>query len=360
MNDSPFGRDFAHSRDLFLQAARTAGAKIESYGHPERGPLGETLSTEVAWIGPPDADKVLVLVSGTHGVEGFCGSGAQVDWLRRDEAKRLPKNCAAMLVHAINPHGFAWLRRVTPENIDLNRNWVDFSQPLPGRPDYDEIAASLCPPRWDDETRAQSMLALQGFIARRGFPAFVEAVSGGQYQHADGLFFGGTEPSFARRNLQSIFSDFLGRAHRIALIDYHSGLGALGVGELMTTASTDSEEYQRARSWYGTSVTPVGTRESASAAVGGDWVGAAPKLLPHAKVTAVAIEFGTVAPLQVLEALRADNWLHKHADATQSWPGPIKNAMRDAFYVDTDTWRGMILGQSLLVSRQAMAGLQAS
>jgi hypothetical protein len=296
------------------------------------------------------------MVSGTHGVEGFCGSGAQVDWLRRGEANQL-KGRAAMLVHAINPHGFAWLRRVTHENVDLNRNWVDFSQSLPRRSDYDEIAASLCPPRWDDDARATSMKSLQGFIARRGFAAFVEAVSGGQYHHPDGLFFGGTQPTFARRTLESIFSNFLGKARQIGIIDYHSGLGPLGFGELMTTAPTSSEEFARATSWYGKSVTPVGSRDSSSAAIGGDWVGAAPKLLPHAKVTAIAIEFGTVPPLEVLQALRADNWLHIHADAGKAWPGAIKSAIRDAFYIDSDVWRGMVLGQSWQVCRQAMGGL---
>jgi hypothetical protein len=359
MNDSPFGHDFADSRDRFVKSARDAGARTESYSYPERGPLGEALSTEVAWIGPSDATNVLVMVSGTHGVEGFCGSGAQVDWLRRGEAKRLSKNSAAMLVHALNPYGFAWLRRVTHENVDLNRNWVDFSQPLARRLAYDEIAASLCPSQWDDDSRARNMHSLQGFIAKWGFPAFVEAVSGGQYHHPDGLFFGGTEPTVARRTFESIFSDFLSRAHHIGIIDYHSGLGPLGFGELMTSASTDSEEYTRAKSWYGTCVTPVGSRESASATIGGDWIGAASRLLPHATVTAIAIEFGTVAPLEVLDALRADNWLHRHADASKSWPGRIKNAMRDAFYVDSDVWRGMVLGQSLRVCRHAIGGLEA-
>lgn len=60
MIDSPFGQDFSDSRELFVQSARAAGARIESYGYPERGPLGERLSTEVAWIGPSDAVNVLV------------------------------------------------------------------------------------------------------------------------------------------------------------------------------------------------------------------------------------------------------------------------------------------------------------
>lgn len=106
MTESPFSQDFVSARTLFRKAAATAGAQLESHSYPIPGPRGEDLSTEVAWIGPPDAKKVLVTVSGTHGVEGFCGSAAQVDWLNRGEAARLPASTAAMLVHAINPFGF--------------------------------------------------------------------------------------------------------------------------------------------------------------------------------------------------------------------------------------------------------------
>ena len=84
----------------------------------------------------------------------------------------------------------------------------------------------------------------------------------------------------------------------------------------------------------------------------------AASLVPHATVTAIAIEFGTVDALQVLDALRADNWLHAHGDPLASWPGPIKEQIRSAFYVDSDVWRGMVLGQSLATTRQAIAGLQ--
>ena len=74
---------------------------------------------------------LLVTISATHGVEGFCGSGAQVDWLTLGGPEQLPAGVAALMVHAINPHGFAWLRRVTEEGVDLNRNFVDFTAPLP-------------------------------------------------------------------------------------------------------------------------------------------------------------------------------------------------------------------------------------
>jgi hypothetical protein len=126
----------------------------------------------------------------------------------------------------------------------------------------------------------------------------------------------------------------------------------------MTTARQGSELHRRAQSWYGAAVIPVGSEDSASAQIGGDWIGAVPKLLAHATVTAIAIEFGTVPPLQVLNALRADNWLHAHGDPKVSWPGPIKSDLLGAFCLADDVWRGMVLGQSLAVARQAVAGLQ--
>ena len=84
-------------------------------------------------------------ISSTHGVEGYCGSGFQVDWLASVGAAGLPKDTAALMVHAINPYGFAWTRRVTEEGNDLNRNYVDHSKPYPVNEGYLEIADYLIP-----------------------------------------------------------------------------------------------------------------------------------------------------------------------------------------------------------------------
>src|ERR1700722_586865 len=140
-----FSDTYQQARDKFLDAASGAAGEPEKFWHPEVGPDGSQLSTDVAWLGPRDAERVLVLISATHGVEGFAGSGAQVDWLARGEAARLPPGVAALLIHAINPYGFAWLGRGTHENVDLNRNWVDFNEPLPENTAYDALADAIWP-----------------------------------------------------------------------------------------------------------------------------------------------------------------------------------------------------------------------
>ncbi|MFM8989295.1 MAG: DUF2817 domain-containing protein, partial [Alphaproteobacteria bacterium] len=114
-----------------LAAAAAAGAAIETHPHPLRGPAGERLFCDVARLGPARAARALVTMSATHGVEGHCGSGAQVATLREGLLRDLPRDTCAVAIHAINPHGFAWSRRVTEDNVDLNRNFVDHAQPYP-------------------------------------------------------------------------------------------------------------------------------------------------------------------------------------------------------------------------------------
>lgn len=357
---SPFSATYAEAREKFHAAATAAGASLSEYAHPERGPDGGDLSTDVAWIGPADARAVFVTVSATHGVEGHCGSGAQVDWLRRGEAARLPPGMAALLIHAINPYGFAWSRRVTHENVDLNRNFVDFAQPLPANPEYARLHPAVKPATWDDASRAASRAELLGYARQHSWPALAQAMSGGQYDHPDGIFYGGASETWSRRTLTAIFRERLSAASDVGIIDYHTGLGPEGFAEQIVSAAPGTDEFRRARAWHGLAAISMTSGQSVSAKLAGDWLDAAPRLMPHARVTGIALEYGTVESAEVLEALRADNWLHAHGDPASPQGQAIKAQVRAAFYGDNDVWRGMVLGQSLIAARQSVAGLAAA
>lgn len=354
-----FSASYDEARAKFLGAAKVAGGRLDRIGHPERGPEGQELSTDIAWFGPADAERVLVMISGTHGVEGYCGSGAQVDWLLRGEAAQVPAGTAVMMIHAINPFGFAWNRRVTEDNVDLNRNWIDFDKPLPKNPAYAELSAHICPQAWDDAARQQSDAVLLGYAQKHGMPALQQALSGGQYTHPKGVFFGGVKPTWSRRMQTEIFRTRLARARRIAIIDYHTGLGPWGFAEQIAPVPRNDPAFTRAAQWFGTSVTSPSGGTSTSADITGDGLSAAASVLPHAEVTGIALEVGTLALLDVLLALRSDAWLHAYGDVRSAEGRAIKKRMRDAFYGDADDWKGMVAGQSLLACRQALSGLQA-
>jgi hypothetical protein len=348
---SPFSAAYPEARAKFLAAAKAAGAALDRITNPNLGPDGGDLSTDVAWIGPREASRVLVLLSGTHGVEGFCGSGAQVDWLTRGEHALMGPDTAALLVHAVNPYGFAWLRRVTEENVDLNRNWVDFN------PGYEDLSEALCPSDWSEQTQSQTKAQLIGWARDHGFPQLQQAATGGQYRHPHGVFYGGEGPTWARRTQTAIYESYLGKAARVAIIDYHTGLGDWGFGEHIISARKSDALYRRALSWYGAGITSHLEGTSTSAVMTGDGLDAAPVLLADAEVTGMALEFGTQPGAVVLDALRADAWLHRHGDVQGPQAQLIKRQIRDAFYGDAEDWKGMILGQSLTACRNALAGL---
>jgi Protein of unknown function (DUF2817) len=355
-----FSANYPEARAKFLAAAGNAGATPERITHPEKGPDGGDLSTDIAWLGPRDAEQVLVMISATHGVEGFCGSGAQVDWLRRGEASRLGAGAAVLMIHAINPYGFAWLRRVTNENVDLNRNWIDFGAPLPANSGYDELSKAIGPSEWTPAVQEATAKVLGAYLARNGAAALQQALSGGQYHHPKGVFYGGARPTWSRRTQTAIFKDWLAGARKVAVLDYHTGLGPWGYGEQIVTDRRSEPGFHRAAAWYGAAVTSPNDGTSTSAPISGDGLAAAPRILAHAEVTGMALEVGTQSLAEVFLALRADAWLHAHGDPLASdQAAAIKAQMRDAFYGDADDWKGMVAGQSLIACRQALAGLQS-
>jgi len=145
MNTPLFSTTYREARAHFLAAASACGAQVHSHTLPIPGAQGETLAMDVAIHGPADASKVLMTTSAVHGIEGFCGSAIQTGLLH-DLA--LAPDVAVVHVHAVNPHGFSHVRRVNEDNVDLNRNFIDFSQPLPVNADYADIHALLLPAHW--------------------------------------------------------------------------------------------------------------------------------------------------------------------------------------------------------------------
>ena len=141
-------------RDV-LAAATRAGAEVTSFPHPESGREGEELAIDVIEVGPDDAGSVVVIVSGTHGVEGYAGSALQHWWLDERSAT-MPEGVRVVIVHALNPVGFSWVRRVNEDNVDLNRNFVDWSKPPPTNDGYREIADLLVPADWSEGSQSRN------------------------------------------------------------------------------------------------------------------------------------------------------------------------------------------------------------
>jgi hypothetical protein len=358
-----FSGSYAEARQKFLEAAAGAGLAVEAKPHPLPGLHAEALAMDVARDGPPGASRLLILSSACHGVEGYCGSGVQVAALRDAawRARAAAADVAVLYIHALNPYGFSHMRRTTQENVDLNRNFHDFSAPLPVNADYRELQPLLVPRDWPpDEANVR---AIADYIARRGEKAYQSAVTRGQYEFPDGLFYGGRAPTWSNGAVREVLQAHGQRAGRIAWIDFHTGLGPSGVGERIYAGRDDAQASARAKQWWGgegrTPVTSIYDGSSTSAFLTGMMWTSIYEECPQAEYTGMALEYGTVPVLDTLQALRAEQWLNAHPDAPAPLAGAIRAQVMRAFYTDTDGWREQIVAQARESLFQAVDGLGA-
>lgn len=254
MAGNPFSDSYGQARARFLAACEAAGARVQSHENRNaRGPKGERLYLDAALFGDQRAHSVLLNTSGTHGAEGYVGSAAQLAWIEHGGPASLPPGIAVLMIHAVNPFGFAHGLRCTEDNVDINRNWIDHTVPAPENPLYAELHPLLCVDRIDDDTLGAAADAVAALADRHGQWTVDDALSRGQYQFSDGYYYGGTSPAWPQRMVAAVASRGLRQAWRVAVIDWHSG--PIGDGELIYLCYDDrnSDAFRRAASWWGSS-----------------------------------------------------------------------------------------------------------
>ncbi len=356
-----FASSYTDARKHFRAAVSRLGLSGDSITLPGwQGASGEALTMDWARLGPPDAERLLILTSGTHGIEGYCGSGCQVALLHDPsflDAARASE-LAVLLIHAVNPYGFSHSRRVNEDNVDLNRNFRDFREPLPECAAYAALHPLLLPASWPPP--ADNTAQLGAYVAAQGQAAFQAALSGGQYAFPRGLFYGGHEACWSNRALRAILREQAGACARLCWIDIHSGLGPRGHGELIHAGRDDPSDLARARTCWGDGVTSFHDGSSTSARVSGIVTGAAFDECPGTEITAIGLEYGTLPLAEVFTALRGDHWLHEHPEAPPALREAIRTAMRRAFYDEADDWIIAVVEQAQERSLQALAYLHKS
>jgi hypothetical protein len=187
--------------------------------------------------------------------------------------------------------------------------------------------------------------------------AFQAAISKGQHEFPEGLFFGGQAPTWSNLTLRKVLQKYGQACKKLAWIDLHTGLGPSGVGERIFACADDAAAYARAKAWWGPGITSIYDGSSTSPLLTGLMWLSAYQECPQAEYTGIAMEYGTQPTDQVMHALRGDQWLQLHPEAPDAQRTQIKEALMDAFYVDTPDWRKQIVTQAMDAMHQAAAGL---
>ncbi|KAF0689533.1 Aste57867_19036 [Aphanomyces stellatus] len=349
-----FSESYYDARALFRASARAANAQLHAIPYPIES---MDLTIDVA-IQPGTSPSSLVIhLSGTHGVEGFAGSAIQSALLSNASFTSAAHDPTIVFVHAVNPFGFAKLRRFNEHNVDLNRNHLtpeEFAAARardPNHAGYVDISHMLNPSVADDVSFWTSALYS---IAKYGFVACKRAIVSGTYHNPRGIFYGGHEMEPSHRLLHEFFATHfdLAAITRAAIVDIHTGLGPPGM-DTITTQKADALEIIAPDALHASN--DDGALSGYDHVQGRGHVGYARTWFNPETTQTVTFEqeFGTVSALVVLRGMRLENAAFNHAPHARL---VAAQELRDVFYLHEDSaWKESVVrrGATALVNLAA-------
>jgi predicted deacylase len=348
-----YSTDYFEARQRLLQACKRLGCEHHALAIHAPSPQSEPLTIDITIIGAAKPTSALVLSSGVHGVEGLFGSAVQLAFVEQlAHGWQPPLGAAVVLIHAVNPYGFAWQRRFNEDNVDLNRNFLLPDEPYAGAPPLSETFRRAMKParpraRFGFWSARMTMLAL-----RHGVNSFWETLPVGQYDFPDWLFFGGGAPAQSVQELQRFLPTVLGDTKEVVHFDFHTGLGGWAEAQLLVSASEGTENREWWANYYGARlVRQVKSNTKAYEVRGGfgPWLRA---LFPDCRYRYATAEFGTYSAMRVIGALADELRWHIELGA-ESHGHHSRRHLAETFVPKSRSWRAKTLTRSLEWLRHA-------
>jgi hypothetical protein len=315
-----FSADYFESRAKFRSAVAEAGGHLEHHQHPSaKGPGGEDLTVDVAVFGTSPAPKVFFNLNGVHGNESYSGGAAQLQWISSGALGRLPDDVAVVLVHDLNPFGWAWDSQLNEDLVNLNRNFIDFENP----PESDELHHAIADAiTFEEFTFAEMGRAwdrVMALVTTFGEERFNAGLMVGQYIAPRGVNYGGTKPAWSNTLLRELAGTHLLKAEEVAILDWHTGLGGYGEPYPLHRWEVGSGAWRRTAAWWGEDATRRGGAgvmtegaeqdDAPTSAIHGLAITSLHDAAPEAAIAGGVIEFGTVPFDLVAQAACLDIWL---------------------------------------------------
>jgi hypothetical protein len=338
-----FSLDYRTARERFREAAEGAGWELEEFpvDAPDAADLG--LTVDVARTPWPDDGRVLLVTSGLHGVEGFFGSAVQLNLFRHWGLRRTRSPVRRVFAHALNPYGFARVRRQNEDNVDPNRNFLLPGESYRGSPKIYAALNSLLNPERPPSALEPFMLKAMLARARFGTAAMKQAIAEGQFDYPRGLFFGGARPSRTNQIVDENIGRWLEGSHEVVHFDFHTGLGPSATCKILIDYPLTERQKSRLTDWFGPDSFEICDPSLISYHVRGGFDRWCMARLPGCDYLHLCAEFGTYAPLQVIAGLRAENQAHHWGRPTDGARHRIKERLKELFCPASTEWRSRAL-----------------
>lgn len=322
------------------------------------------LTIDYCYIPPLKKKKrLLILTSGVHGVEGFVGSAVQQMFLNEIASEARMENMGVLLIHGINPYGFKNKRRVTENNIDLNRNCKSNANLYEIKNDgYSRLNA------WLNSKRKVSLTKFEHFFfpfyaAKKVFKYSMDdirqAILQGQYQYEQGIYYGGKVIEPLMLDLTTIIKEAASPYEMVFAIDLHTGYGENGTLHLFQSPLDDETKTRQLEQIFnGFSIDWGDTKGFYT--VTGDFMAYLESLFSHKHFLPMVFEFGTLdtgrffGSIKALHNVMIENQGYHHGYATPEDEATTKDRFLQGYYPSSDAWRSKVIEDSRYLLKQVL------
>src|SRR3989338_6733811 len=237
---SYFSENYVESKKKFLEIAPEATRRFQHRIEVAEEPSikdGLTIDTLV-FDAAKEKDTLLMLISGTHGIE--LGVGAAIQQMVGHEfLEKRNENTGVVMIHALNPYGAYAGRKMNENRVDLIRAFVNDTKEL--KIDDSELKHIQKKSQWvfspqrkrlpwlvESVIFSAGISSLVPLVYTYSYRKCITAIAGGQYENSKGLSFGGNneigiQPSVT--HYKNILQEATKGYKKLVMYDFHSGLG---------------------------------------------------------------------------------------------------------------------------------------
>ena len=242
-----FYETYDECRNAFKVQAEDLKEKFDSvviFSVPLESKTDNNLNIDFCFIPASDStNKLLILNSGIHGIEGFTGSAVQRMLMKEVLSPEITREMGILIIHGMNAWGFKHERRVSENNVDLNRNYsLDNSLFSIKNEGFTAIYGMLTPKEKLNTSSLENkffLLKAVSEIAKKGKPALVQAFAQGQYQYPEAIYFGGNDFEPHVKIISDVIKTVGEDYNTILAIDLHTGYGERGTLHLFPNPVND-------------------------------------------------------------------------------------------------------------------------
>ncbi|CDQ19910.1 Protein of unknown function [Halobacillus karajensis] len=296
--------------------------------------------------------QVLFMTSGEHGIEGYAGAAVirlfVEEWIEDMD----PSETGICLVHAINPWGMRNFRRVTENNVDLNRNY--FLNPSAIPRDINSMYEKEChiflperPVESIEKEKTSLYESLSKGMMKEGYKGIKQAKGMGQFQFERGVYFGGKEEEPSVTYMKSWQETLLNRFDRIVHMDWHTALGPSN--EVTMVMSKENKKHEEElMEWYGLNNIQVFSPEKVKGDSTNYFYELKKEKFPSKHLTSALFEFGTFgtsrqAELREFITIILENQLYWEGTKNHESREWIRGEFMNMFYPQDRNWKESVL-----------------